>query len=154
MASQIDTTSIAIWAEGNIGAEAALRQRIVLPGGLYPELFGTGATVQFIMRAVSGGDIAAGAPKVNYAAGVIYDPASINPDTGVPYNQNPDDPNDTGHGWIGYAPIAADVDTPGTYVYRWRIVFPGGAQVSFPNKDWKRLDVTAELDDPAPFPLE
>jgi hypothetical protein len=152
MASQIDTTSIAVWAEGNIGPQAALRQRIVLPGGLYPELFGSGATVEFIMRGVSGADIDAGAPKVNYTAGVIYDPASINPDTGYAYNQNPDDANDTGHGWIGYEPLAADVDTPGEYVYRWRIVFADGSLVSFPNKDWKRVDVVAEIGDPAPFP--
>ena len=153
MASQIDTTSIAVWAEGNIGVQAALRQRIVLPGGLYPELFGGGHTVQFVMRLVSGADIAAGAPKINYSNGVVYDPTSINPDTGVAYNANPADANDLGHGWIGYEPIAGDVDVPGTYVYRWRILFADASQVSFPNKDWKRIDVVAELDDPAPFPV-
>lgn len=152
MASQIDTTTIAIWAEGNSGAEAAIRQRVVLPGGLYPVLFGTGATVEFVMREVSGADITAGAPKIDYAEGELIDPDSINPDTGFAYKNNPADANDTGHGWIMYAPVEADTDTPGTYVYRWRIVFASGAKVSFPNKDWKRVDVVAESGDPAPFP--
>jgi hypothetical protein len=153
MASLIDTTSIAVWAEGNIGPQAALRQRVILPGGLYPVLFGSGATVQFVMRLVSGADITAGAPKVAYSVGVMYDPTSINPDTGFAYNANPADATDLGQGWIGYEPIAADVDTPGTYVYRWRILFADTSLVSFPNKDWKRIDVVAELDDPAPFPV-
>ncbi len=153
MASLIDTTSIAVWAEGNIGVQAALRQRVVLPGGLYPVLFGSGATIQFVMRLVSGADITAGAPKVNYSAGFLIDPTAINPDTGVAYNANPADSTDLGHGWIGYGPIATDVDTPGTYVYRWRILFADASLVSFPNKDWKRIDVVAELDDPAPFPV-
>jgi len=153
MASLIDTTVIAIWAEDNSGAEAAVRQRVVLPGGLYPELFGSGATIAFIMRLVDGADIATGAPKVNYSAGALIDPDSINPDTGFAYNANPLDATDTGHGWISYAPAGADTDTPGTYVYRWRITYASGAVVSYPNKDWLRLDVTAEDGDPAPFPL-
>lgn len=152
MASVIDTASIAVWAEGNIGAEAALRQRVVLPGGLYPTLFGSGAIVEFVMRLVSGADISAGAPKINYGVGTLIDPASINPDTGFAYNQNPADSSDSGEGWIAYPPVAGDTDTPGTYVYRWRIQFVDGSLVSFPNKDWKRIDVVAELDDPAPFP--
>ena len=150
MSSQIDTSSIAVWAEGNIGDQAALRQRIVLPGGLYPVLFGSGATVQFVMRLVSGGDISAGAPKINYSAGALVDPASINPDTGLAYNAVS---GDSGEGWISYPPVAGDTDAPGTYVYRWRILFADASLVSFPNKDWKRIDVVAELDDPAPFPV-
>jgi hypothetical protein len=149
MSSQIDTASIAIWAEGNSGPAAALRQRIVLPGGLYPELFGSGATVQFLMRATDGGgDITAGAAKIAYEAGALIDPADINPDTGLAYNVP-----DTGEGWISYSPAAVDTDTPGTYVYRWRILFVDGSLVSFPNKDWKRLDVVAEAGDPAPAPV-
>lgn len=149
MSSLIDVSTIAIWAEDNVGIQAAVRQRIQLPGGLYPVLFGTGATVAFIMRGITDGVIDAGVPKVNYSAGFLIDPTDTNPDTGLPYDN---DANDTGHGWIGYSPAAADTDAPGNYVYRFRLTFADTSVVSFPNKDWKRLDVTAEDSDPAPFP--
>jgi len=143
----------AIWAEGNEGPTAQIRQRLVNPNGQYPIVFGVGALeVQFIMRGydLATGVITAGAPKINYELGAPIDPTDINPATGLAYDA---DANDDGEGWVSYSPAAVDTDAPGNYVYRWVIETAPGDRVSYPNNAWLRLDVHAEIDDPAPFPV-
>jgi hypothetical protein len=66
----------------------------------------TGATVTFRMSPIAGGAL-----KVDAAATVVT-PAA---------------------GAVSYAWQAADTDTPGYYLGRWRIVFSGGGVGSVPN---------------------
>lgn len=142
----------AIWAEGNEGATAQIRQRLVNPNGQYPVVFGEAATVLFLMRGYdpATGVITVGVPKISYATGLAIDPSSINPATGLAYDA---DANDDGEGWVSYSPAATDTDAPGNYVYRWVIETAVDDKVSYPNNAWLRLDVHAEIDDPAPFPV-
>ena len=142
-----------VLAEGNQGDSAMLRQRLVNPNGKYPVIYGTSATVKFLMRGYDpeSGTIDTGAPKINYATGDAIDPSSINPDTGLAYNYEDDD---DGEGWVSYSPVDADTDAPGHYVYRWVIEVAADDMLSYPNRDWLRLDVHAETGDPAPYPTD
>ena len=135
----VSATTAVIWAQGNSGAQAALIERMVLPDGTNPTLFGTGATVALIMRLRDTTTNALTTTKINYAAGALVDNTGINPVTGVAYGQ----------GWIQYNPTALDTDTAAAYAYRWRVTFADASVVSFPNNDWLLLEVTAETSTPA-----
>lgn len=142
MSGKILKNEPVVWAEGNAGASAALRQRLVNPNRTYPVLHGTGVAIKFLMRALAadGITLTPGTPKINYAVGDTIDPVAINPDTGKAY----------GEGWVSYSPLPLDTDTPGTYVYRWVVEVAADDLLSYPNDSWIRLNVCTEAGDPAP----
>jgi hypothetical protein len=124
------TAAAVQWAEGANGTAARLRQRIVNADGTYPTLFAT-HTVSFLMRRyyVATGNL--GVIETNLTAGAPVNPTTVS-------NQE---------GWVEYEPAAADTDTPGQFVFKWRITLTaGGSQEYYPNDDWYRLDVNPTTD--------
>lgn len=59
---------------------------------------------------------------------VVTQPATIMPD-----------------GTFSYAPVAADVDTPGDYIQEWEVNFPGNKPLTFPNGSYNIVKILPDL---------
>lgn len=79
----------------------------------------TATSVDFIMRAESGGTV-----KVNSPAVIV----------------------DAGEGVVRYDWDAADTDSPGPYQAEWEVTWPGGKQQTFPTLTYHTVAVLADLD--------
>jgi hypothetical protein len=84
-----------------------------------PVNLGTATEVRFIMRPAVGG-----VAKVN-AASVIVDAAA---------------------GVVRYDWLAADTDTPGSYMAEWQVTWASGKRQTFPTLTFHTVDILQDLD--------